>query len=69
MTTDITKHRYPASEIVPILMERDGITREEAEQQLFEARREAKGIYDHDALEESLSDHFGLEPDYIMELL
>lgn len=58
------------SEIVEILIKRDGMSREEAEQALKEckedfAERIEKGELPFDILEE----YFGIEPDYIFELL
>ena len=52
--------------IVEILVRRDGMTRAEAKDMLEEARdRVAKG----EDPEEILHDDFGLEPDYIWELI
>jgi hypothetical protein len=53
-----------------ILIERDGLTEQEAEQQILEAKldmqnRLAEGEMPMDICEE----HFGLEPDYIFELM
>jgi hypothetical protein len=54
------------SEIIDILMSRDGMTKEEATEQFRQARyRVARG----EDPEEILLDEFGLEPDYIFELL
>lgn len=61
--------RYPESDIVPIIMARDNLDLEEAERQLDYARDEAQGVTNYDELEEILQDHFGLEPDYLFELL
>lgn len=59
--------------IVKILMERDNMSQEEAEDLLNDARSEANSIIENDegldALEEVLSDYFGLEPDYIFDLI
>ena len=52
--------------IVQILMRRDGMTLEDAEEQLAEAREAVRHGEDP---EEVLLDYFGLEPDYIFELL
>lgn len=52
--------------IVQILMRRDGMTQEDAEQLLLEARDE---VYAGADPEDVLADYFGLEPDYIFELL
>lgn len=54
------------NEIVSILMRRDDLSLEEAYEQLNEAReRLAAG----DDPEEILAEEFGLEPDYIFDLL
>ena len=54
------------SDIIKILMERDGMERADAEDLLRDARREvAQGSNP----EEVLEDYFGLEPDYIFEVL
>ena len=56
------------NKIVKILMDRDGDTREEAEQLLKDARTE---LNNDDCMnpEEILQDWFGLEPDYIFDLI
>lgn len=52
--------------IVEILMRRDNMSKDEAEEMLQEAReRVAEG----EDPEEILHEEFGLEPDYIFELL
>ena len=49
-----------------VIMERDGLTLGEAS----EAIREAKArIFDGDDPEEVLMEEFGLEPDYLLDLL
>ena len=55
------------TEIEKILMDRDGMTADEAHQALLEAKT-AVHIQGEDP-EEVLMDHFGLEPDYIFDLL
>jgi len=52
--------------IVQILMRRDDMSQEDAEQLLLEAR---EAVYAGEDPEEVLADYFGLEPDYIFELL
>lgn len=58
--------------IKQILMERDGHTAEEAEQMIEDARNE---LYEHleagrmDDAELICEEHFGLEPDYLDELI
>lgn len=53
-------------EIVPTIMRRDGLSREDARQLVAEAREEVMNGADP---EEVLADTFGLEPDYVMDLL
>lgn len=58
------------TELKKVLMQRDGLTSEEADRQITECRDEmnerlANGEMPDDILEE----HFGLEPDYLMDLL
>jgi hypothetical protein len=52
--------------IIAILMERDGLTRTEAREALEEAAQEIRAGADP---EEVLARNFGLEPDYIFDLL
>ena len=52
--------------IVKILVQRDKLSRDEAEMQLMDARAEVAAGEDP---ENVLSDFFGLEPDYIFDLL
>lgn len=60
------------SELKKVLMERDGISSEEADRQITEAK-EALQEYLEDGDTESAHDicqeFFGLEPDYLMDLL
>lgn len=56
--------------LVKTLMARDGVSQEEAERQVAEARddlfdRLGEGEMPFDICEE----HFGLEPDYLMDLI
>jgi len=53
--------------ILPVLMRRDGMGREEAEDLIAEARERVLE-YGEDP-EEILAEEFGLEPDYIYDLL
>lgn len=53
-------------EIVPTIMRRDGLSREDARQLVAEAREAVMNGADP---EEVLADTFGLEPDYVMDLL
>lgn len=59
--------------IVEILMNRDGNTRQEAEERVQYCRQrlyeEAVETGDYDAAEDIIVDELGLEPDYIDELL
>ncbi len=54
------------NEIVRILMKRDGMERDEAEDLLRDARA---AVEDGEDPEEILADWFGLEPDYVFDLL
>lgn len=58
--------KVKASELVQVLMDRDGLDRDEAERLVADARRE---VEDGEDPEEILHDWFGLEPDYIYDLL
>lgn len=58
--------------IIKILMRRDEMTREEAEDQIQEARKELQMLLDDGDLEEAYDiceTWFGLEPDYLDDLL
>jgi hypothetical protein len=55
-----------------ILMERDGLTKEEAEREIDEARKLLREYLDEGQMEEAeniCEEMWGLEPDYIMELI
>ena len=54
------------NEIVRILMKRDGMERDEADDLLRDARA---AVEDGEDPEEILADWFGLEPDYVFDLL
>lgn len=54
------------NQIVKILMRRDGITKDEAEGMLDDAKARVAAGEDP---EEVLHDEFGLEPDYVFELI
>ena len=56
------------NEIVRILMERDGFTREEAEERLEEVREMVSEADPWEA-EDILADELGLEMDYIFDIL
>ena len=58
--------KVKASELVQVLMDRDGMDRDEAEQLVADARRE---VEDGEDPEEILHDWFGLEPDYVYDLM
>jgi len=49
-----------------VLMRRDGLTSEQADEQIAEAR---EAIFFGEDPEEVLEDWFGLEPDYIFDLI
>ena len=56
------------NELVNVLMKRDGMTKEQAIQEIEEAREamyECIEDGDYEGAEDILSDFFGLEPDYI----
>ena len=55
------------NEIIEVLMERDGLSRREAEQELRRVQAEFDPTIDDP--EEILAEEFGLEPDYIFDLL
>ena len=61
------------NKIVKILIERDKMSQQEAEDLLMEAKQEAENILDEDGgledIENVLNDYFGLEPDYIFDLI
>ena len=52
--------------LVSILMKRDGLDKEEAERWVQEARDQVSEGSDP---EEVLEDEFGLEPDYVIDLI
>lgn len=52
--------------LTSILMNRDGLTEDEAIEQVNEARDR---VLDGENPEEILYDEFGLEPDYVFDLL
>lgn len=54
--------------VVKILMDRDGITRKEAEE-LIEETREEILANDSSYADDIILDNLGLEPDYIMDIL
>ena len=54
------------NEIVNVLMRRDGLSLEEAYEQLNDA---SERLADGDDPEEILYEEFGLEPDYLFDLL
>lgn len=58
--------RKDAKELLELLVRRDGLTRTEALELIWEARRQV--LYGADP-ETVLYEHFGLEPDYIFALL
>jgi hypothetical protein len=58
--------------IIKILMRRDKLTREEAEEQVQEAKEELQLLLDNRDLDEAYNiceTWFGLEPDYLDDLL
>ena len=60
------------NEVVKILMERDGNTKEEAENRLAECRRlcnECLAADDYEGVETTIACELGLEMDYIFDIL
>lgn len=60
------------NEIVDVLMRRDSMTKQEAEDQLNSVREmvnDAVACGDYDEVEEIMSSELGLEMDYIFDLL
>jgi hypothetical protein len=53
-------------ELLKVLMKRDGLSKDEALRQIEEAKEEVRNGADP---EEVLADWFGLEPDYVFDLL
>jgi len=54
------------------IMQRDGISSDEANEQINAAREELQELIesgDHTAAYDICADHFGLEPDFLMDLL
>ena len=63
----MTKYNSKPTELVQVLMRRDSMTREEAEEAVLEARERV--LENTEDPEEILHDEFGLEPDYVFDLL
>lgn len=58
--------------ILQVLMKRDGMSKEEAQELINEAREALKDYLnaeDFDSAEYICEEFFGLEPDYVMELI
>ena len=58
--------------ITDVLVRRDGISEEEAERQVADFREEIDDMImdgDLEGIEDALMDDFGLEPDYLMDIL
>jgi hypothetical protein len=59
-----------SKEIIRVLMERDGLTEEEAEERVDEVREMFEDCeYDSTECELIMAEELGLEPDYIFDLL
>jgi hypothetical protein len=58
--------RHDVDELVRVLMDRDGMDRDEARTAVLEARQR---VHDGEDPEEILYEEFGLEPDYTYCLL
>ena len=54
------------SELKTVLMTRDGYSSEEADELINEAKQR---VYNGEDPEEILEDEFGLEPDYVFDIL
>lgn len=53
-----------------VLINRDGMSKEEAHETLRNVRNDIfNGEYDIESIEDMLMDDFGLEPDYLMDIL
>lgn len=60
------------NKIVDILMKRDGLTRDEAEQRVEETREmmnDAVDLGDYEEVEDIMCSELGLEMDYIFDIL
>jgi len=55
-----------ASDLRSVLMDRDSLSEAEVDQRIIEARERVR---DGDDPEEVLEDEFGLEPDFVLDLL
>ena len=64
---------YDQNSVKAILMSRDGDSDEEAQERIDEAQSDINELLDNDGglceAEDIISDHFGLEPDYLMDFL
>lgn len=61
-----------AGNLVKVLMERDGMSRQEAEALIAETREEIFASFDEEGgmdPEEIIANNLGLEPDYIFDLI
>jgi hypothetical protein len=59
-----------SKEIIKILMERDGLTEEEAEERVDEVREMFEDCeYNSTECELIMAEELGLEPDYVFDLL
>jgi len=61
-----------ADSLKSVLIKRDGITAEEADDQIQDARRQFNSYLDSGDLESAehiCQEYFGLEPDYVIEFL
>ena len=62
----------PQEKILDILMRRDGNSHDEAQERIDEAKRDLQGLINSGDMELAFNiceDHFGLEPDYLDELM
>ena len=59
----------PSESLKQVLMRRDKLTEAEAEKAIVTAREELFNDMDNNDPDEILMSHFGLEPDYIFDLI
>ena len=58
------------NEIMQVLMRRDGLSQQEATEQITEAREAVMDAFESgEDVEEVFMDLFGLEPDYLIDII
>ena len=64
---------YDQSSVKEVLMSRDGDSADEAQERIDEAQAEIDELLENEGslmdAEQIIEDHFGLEPDYLMDFL